>query len=179
MVCFEKVLNDGVVKHSAEKHLYWSLYSTKLQAQTCDIFIKRLGTGVFLVFKNTYLYFCIASAKRCLIWNEAMNKYIHMMTFIGKHRWWRPFIVQLRAWGLTVLLKRGSITDTFLWKLWSFREYHYYTTLLGNCLRYSTTIWADHLLFHQYINVVTTSCLRFPEKAIRERSTYFLRKNLE
>ena len=33
----------------------------------------------YVIFKNTYLNFCITSANWCLVWNETMKKYIHIL----------------------------------------------------------------------------------------------------
>ena len=60
--------------------------------------------------------------------------------------------------------------------VWRFREHHYCRTLLGNCFWYSATFPAYRLVFQQYINVVTTSCLEFPGKAICKQSTVFTLK---
>ena len=45
--------------------------------------------------------------------------------------------------------KRDSITDVFLWKLWSFRESHFYRTLLCDCFWFSVTFSIYHLFYQQ------------------------------
>ena len=83
------------------------------------------------------------------------------------------FLLKLLAWAFTVFLKRDSIKVSFLWNLWCVREHHYFRTLLGDCFWYSATLWICRLFYHGYINVATTTYLRFPGKAIRKWSTVF------
>ena len=60
--------------------------------------------------------------------------------------------------------KRNSITNAFLWKLWSFTESHFYRTLLCDCFWFPVTFAIYHLLYQQQISSVIASCLWLSEK---------------
>ena len=45
--------------------------------------------------------------------------------------------------------KRDSITDAFLWKLWSFTERHFYRTLLCDCFWFPVTFSIYRLFYQQ------------------------------
>ena len=51
------------------------------------------------------------------------------------------FLLQLQAWGVTVLRKRNSITDAFLWNLWSLQNI--FLTFVEDC-------WATTSNFQHY-----------------------------
>ena len=60
--------------------------------------------------------------------------------------------------------KIDSITDGFLWKLWSFTEIHFYRTLMCDGFWFPVTFSMHHLLYQQKISSVRASYLGLSEK---------------
>ena len=79
------------------------------------------------------------------------------------------FLVQLHAQGLTVLRKRVSILDPFLWNLWSFTEFHFYRRQLDDCFWFPATLAL----------LATADCLGLPQRVVRKRLTVFASKTFK
>ena len=121
-------------------------------------------------FKN--IYFVEHLCEPILAWNEAIKKRLHVNIFTEKHRWGCR-LKYSRYEGLEFYLK-GTQSQILSCKMcevlqsFSFTE-HY--LLLGNYFWLPATFLPCFfpLLYQQYINSVTTSCLGTPEIATCKR----------
>ena len=118
--------------------------SRKVLLKTCNFIKKRLQHRCFpvnLLNKNTFFHRTspvvafVFSENKSKIEKIYSHKFIHrkMPVIVS-------FLVQLKAWGLTVLQKKGLHRRCFLWDLWSFTESHFYRRQLGNCFPISSDI---------------------------------------
>lgn len=83
--------------------------------------------------------------------------------------------VGIKAYSLN---KRELYHRYLLWNLQRFREHHFYRTLPGDCLWFPAIFWVYRLLYQQYVNAVTTSCLGLPGKTIHKQSSVFTVKKV-
>ena len=83
-------------------------------------------------------------SERMLEWNESKN---YSQESNGKDV---LFSEVAEMWAYS-FYKRDSITDAFLWKLWSFTESHFYRTLLCDCFWFPVTFSVCHLFYQQKI----------------------------
>ena len=101
------------------------------------------------IFKKTYFVEHARTDAR-VKWTKQLvfTKSIHRKTPVRA-----SFLVQLHTCGLTIFLKRDSITDIFLWKLGSFTEHQFYRIMLRHYViawRYNVSIRSVIILVLYY-----------------------------
>ena len=108
-----------------------SLFNKVAGLIVCNFFEKKnSGAGVSCKFSKIFKRTNFVEHARTDAWVKwiekiVFTKFIHRETPVMT-----SFLMQLQTYGLTVFLKRDSITDAFLWKLVHFTEHQFYRIML-------------------------------------------------
>ena len=128
----------------------WSLFLIELKVWWCAI-LSRRKTPAKVLFSRKLSEIC---KKTDYVEHVRTNAWVKWTTKKCIHKSYSQentgddilFSAVADMWPYS-FSKTNSITDAFLWELWSFTEYHFYGTLLRNCFWFLVTFSTNQLLY--------------------------------